>query len=275
MGQSSSSTGNISPAQREAESLAAATGALPTLQKAFSLLSDSQTNAIPLGSLEKCFALTIENPTSTTTDEATKVPKEFLELLSDVGASIVDQFFSTGNGVLSWVEFLTGYNKCCGRTVASTSFNNLFKVFAKANEKAGLPARLKFDSNEDDNKMDGVLYPTDLVRLLWMCAVLSWDSGKLRDRTSTGTCVLPEIDNLVLSALESCAESPEKWDFWNSKVSDLKVQLPAAKVHMWALKTVPCLADCLAHFVHTRLIYLTNQGVISSWERSEQVLVSC
>lgn len=260
MGQSSSSTGNISPAQREAESLAAATGALPTLQKAFSLLSDSQTNAIPLGSLEKCFALTIENPTSTTTDEATKVPKEFLELLSDVGASIVDQFFSTGNGVLSWVEFLTGYNKCCGRTVASTSFNNLFKVFAKANEKAGLPARLKFDSNEDDNKMDGVLYPTDLVRLLWMCAVLSWDSGKLRDRTSTGTCVLPDIDNLVLSALESCAESPEKWDFWNSKVSDLKVQLPAAKVHMWALKTVPCLADCLAHFVHTRLIYLTNQG---------------
>lgn len=53
MGQSSSSsTGNISAAQREAESLAAATGALPTLQKAFSLLSDSQTNAIPLGSLQ-------------------------------------------------------------------------------------------------------------------------------------------------------------------------------------------------------------------------------
>lgn len=211
---------------------------------------------------QKCFALTIENPTSTTTDESISVPNEFIELLGEVGSSIIDQFFSTGKGVLDWVEFLTGYNKCCGRTVASTSFNNLFKVFAKANEKAGLPASLKFDSNEDDSKMVGVLYPTDLVRLLWTCAVLSWDSRKLRDCTSTGTCVLPDIDNLVLSALESCAESTEKWDFWNSKVSDLEVQLPASKVHMWALKIVPCLADCLAHFVYTRLIYLTNQEVI-------------
>lgn len=52
MGQSSSSIGSISAARREAESLAASTGALPTLQKAFSLLSDPQTNGIPLITLQ-------------------------------------------------------------------------------------------------------------------------------------------------------------------------------------------------------------------------------
>ena len=51
MGQSSS-TEQISGVQREAESLAASTGALPTLQKAFSRLSDPQTELIPLDSLQ-------------------------------------------------------------------------------------------------------------------------------------------------------------------------------------------------------------------------------
>lgn len=204
--------------------------------------------------------MTIENPRSATVEE-NWVPKGFNELLGEVGSSIVEQFFSTGKDVLDWVEFLKGYTKCCGRTVASTSFNNLFKVFAKANEKAGFPVQLQFDSNEDDSKVNGLLYAIDLIKLLWMCAILSWDSRKLKDHINTGIYGLPDIDHLVLSAVESCAELAEELDIWNNKVSELNVQLKAEKIHMWALKTVPCLAECLAHFVYTRLIYLTNQRV--------------
>ncbi|XP_027091389.1 uncharacterized protein [Coffea arabica] len=255
MGQSSS-TEQISGVQREAESLAASTGALPTLQKAFSRLSDPQTELIPLDSLQKCFGLIIEDQSSTT--EGSMVPKEFPVLLSHVGSAIVDQFFLTEKGGVSWVEFLRGYVNCCGRTVTSASFNNLFKVFVIAHNKAGLPVGLQFDSAEDDGKMSGSLLPTDLVMLLWMCWIMSWDSRKLQSSTSPGSSGLPDIHHLVLSAVESCAESSNKFDLWNSRISGLDVQLLAAKFHMWGVKTVPYLADCLAHFVYTRLGYFTT-----------------
>lgn len=48
----SSSTDQVPPEQREAEALAASTGALTMLHKAFSNLSDPQTNSIPLISLQ-------------------------------------------------------------------------------------------------------------------------------------------------------------------------------------------------------------------------------
>ncbi|MFS8019904.1 hypothetical protein Hanom_Chr15g01409181 [Helianthus anomalus] len=48
----SSSTEQISPEQREAESLAASTGALSALEKAFSTLSDPETKTIPITSLK-------------------------------------------------------------------------------------------------------------------------------------------------------------------------------------------------------------------------------
>lgn len=51
MGQSSSAE-QVSPEQREAESVAASTGALPNLKKAFSVLSDPQTHSIPIHSLQ-------------------------------------------------------------------------------------------------------------------------------------------------------------------------------------------------------------------------------
>lgn len=52
MGQSSSKEHEVSPELREVQSLAASTGALPSLQKTFSLLSDAQTNSIPINSLQ-------------------------------------------------------------------------------------------------------------------------------------------------------------------------------------------------------------------------------
>ena len=189
------------------------------------------------------------------------MPKEFPVLLSHVGSAIVDQFFLTEKGGVSWVEFLRGYVNCCGRTVTSASFNNLFKVFVIAHNKAGLPVGLQFDSAEDDGKMSGSLLPTDLVMLLWMCWIMSWDSRKLQSSTSPGSSGLPDIHHLVLSAVESCAESSNKFDLWNSRISGLDVQLLAAKFHMWGVKTVPYLADCLAHFVYTRLGYFTTHEV--------------
>lgn len=53
----SSSTQQVSTEQREAETLAASTGALPMLQKSFSRLSNPETKAIPLTSLQVKFSL--------------------------------------------------------------------------------------------------------------------------------------------------------------------------------------------------------------------------
>ena len=36
-------------------------------------------------------------------------------------------------------------------------------------------------------------------------------------------------------------------------ILSMGVQLPAAKIHMWALKTVPSLSDCLSGYVHGKL----------------------
>ncbi|KAL2499403.1 TLD-domain containing nucleolar protein [Abeliophyllum distichum] len=250
MGQSSS-TEQLSPELREVRALAASTGALPALEKAFSLLSDPNTNSIPLNSLQKCFDLTFENQIS----EQTGVQKELPVLLSHLGSAIVDLFFLADENGVSWIEFLRGYVKCCGRTVASTSFNNLFRVFSTTFSKAGLPVKLQFESYEDDCKTSGSLLPGDVLLLLRICWILLSDSRKLKLNLhkSRGDCSLPDMSHLVLSAIESCSEGGHELDYWDCIVSDLDIQLPAAKIHLWALKTVPNLADCFVQFVHARL----------------------
>lgn len=250
MGQSSSIE-QVSPELREVQSLAASTGALPALEKSFSLLSDPHTNSIPLNSLQKCFSLAFENGIS----EQTAVQKELPVLLSHLGSAIVDLFFLADKNGVSWIEFLKGYVKCCGRTVASTSLNNLFRVFSTTFSKARLPVKLQFESYEDDCKISGSLLPIDLLLLLWICWILLSDSRKLKLnlQKSRGDWSLPDISHLVLSAIESCAEGGHKLDYWDCIVSDLDVQLPATKIHLWALKTVPNLADCFVQFVHARL----------------------
>lgn len=52
MGASSSTEQKVSTEQREVESLAASTGALPMLRKSFSRLADPQTNAVPIRTLQ-------------------------------------------------------------------------------------------------------------------------------------------------------------------------------------------------------------------------------
>ncbi|PIN05187.1 putative protein with TLDc domain [Handroanthus impetiginosus] len=255
MGQSSSREQEVSPELREVQSLAASTGGLPSLQKAFSLLSDPQTKSIPVRSLQKCFDLTFENLES----GQGVVFKELPLLFSHLGSAIVDLFFVDKDGV-SWIEFLRGYTKCCSRAVASKLFNNLFRVFSVTCSKAGLPVDLQFELFEDDCKINGSLSPHDIHMLLCICWIFSWDSRALNLTTGKrkGKCGLPDISHLVLSAIESCAENGNELDFWDSTVPDLDLRLPAAKIQLWALKTVPNLADCFQQFVHARLCYFTS-----------------
>ncbi|CAK9178436.1 unnamed protein product [Ilex paraguariensis] len=249
MGQSSSAEQASSPEQREVEALAASTGALPVLQKAFSAIADPQTKAIPLGSLKRCFELTYEIPTC----ETIKMPKEFPTLLNHLGHSLVDLFFIAEKGGLCWIEFLRGYTRCCGRTAASTSFNNLSRLYEATVVKAGLPAKLRFETDDDDCKMSGSLCPSDVLMLLSMCWVMSWDSQNLRSSEGKGNYCLPDINHLVQSAVLSCTDHDGDLDVWNGDISGLDIELPSRKFHMWALKTVPNLTDCLLQFIHARL----------------------
>ncbi|XP_075082206.1 uncharacterized protein LOC107764097 isoform X2 [Nicotiana tabacum] len=251
MGQSSSAE-QVSPEQREAESLAASTGALPSLQKAFSLLSNPQTHSIPLHSLQKCFGFSFKGSTS----EESTVPKEIPVLLSHLSSSIVDLFFLSEKGGVSWVEFLKGYTKCSGRAVSSASLNNLLRLFGMTCVKAGLPEKLQVVSDEDDSKISGFLSPVDVQMLLWMCWVMWWDSKKLKASGNLGDSGLPDVTHLVLSAIDSCTEADSKLDLWENSILDLDMQLPAAKIVLWALKTVPSLADCFGQFIHARICYI-------------------
>ncbi|XP_073021239.1 uncharacterized protein [Primulina eburnea] len=256
MGQSSSSKQEESPELREVQSLAASTGALPSLQKAFSLLSDPQNKSVPVHSLKKCFELSLDNFES----DYTVASKELSIMFSHLGTTIVDLFFPTDENGVNWIDFLRGYTKCCGRAVASTYFNNLLRVFSKTCSEAGLPVNLQFEQYDDDCKIGGSLSPREVLRLLLICWIFSWDSRslKLNMGKSKGKCSLPDISHLLLSAIESCVESDHELDFWTSDVSDVDIQLMATKIHSWGLKTVPNLADCLAQFVHSRLCYLVT-----------------
>ncbi|KAG8389896.1 hypothetical protein BUALT_Bualt01G0026600 [Buddleja alternifolia] len=259
MGQSSSTEQQqeVSPELREVQSLAASTGALPSLQKAFSLLSDPHTKSIPIHSLQKCFELTFESLES----EQIAVSKEFLLLFSNLGSTIVDLFFVADKNGVNWVEFLRGYTKCCSRAVASTLFNNLFRVFSVTCSKAGVPVDMQFEDYEDDCKISGSLSPRDVHMLLSICWIFSWDSRilKLNLGKSEGKCNIPDISHLVLSAVESCVEDDHELNFWDIGILDLDIKLPAAKIHLWALKTVPNLADCFQQFVHARLCYFSTR----------------
>jgi hypothetical protein len=244
MGQSSS-TEHISPEQKEAESLAASNGALTMLQQAFSHLSDPQTNSIPLNSLKQCFSLHIESPTC----ESTATPAEFSGLLENVDSSIVDTFFSVEEEGISWIEFLRGYIKCCGRQSSSNSFNALFRLFASASLKAGFPEKVHLESDNPDSKMNGSILPVGLLMLLWFCWIMSKDSRISSHGKEAND--LPDVNHLILSAIEFCTDSATSVVEIDILGSDL--QLPVVKVHMWALKTVPNLPDCLSDFFHARL----------------------
>ncbi|KAI3873290.1 hypothetical protein MKW92_015066 [Papaver armeniacum] len=246
----SSSTNQNNQEQQELESLAASTGGLPILQKAFTRLSDPHTNSIPLHSVQECFALAFTN----TKSMKSQMPENFPSLLSHLGPAIVDLFFTVdkGGGV-HWTEFLRGYIRCCGRTSLSVSINTIYRLYAATAAKAGFPSKLEFESEEDDCKISGYFMSTDILMLLWMCWSMSWISEISKYSKYQGELDLPDVNHLVLSAITSCTEVNKDVNLWNYNISGFEAQLPAQKIHLWALSTTPCLAQCFTQYVHERL----------------------
>ncbi|XP_048332596.1 uncharacterized protein LOC107420375 [Ziziphus jujuba] len=249
MGASTSTEQKVPMEQREAENLAASSGALPLLHKAFSKLADPHSNAIPIQSLQRCLCMTYNNPNC----ETSSVSDSFIGLLDHVGPSIVDLFFVAEKGGVRWVEFVKGYNKCCGRISSSVSLNILFRVFIIAAKKAGFPVNLDFEFEDDDCKINGSLLPKDVLVLLWMCWTMSWDFKVLKFSRGNTNLFLPDVSHLVLSAVTSCAEVGSGLDVWNCDISSLEIQLPVGKFLTWALQTLPSLPDCFMQFVYSRL----------------------
>ncbi|KAL4578940.1 hypothetical protein LXL04_015072 [Taraxacum kok-saghyz] len=244
----SSSTEQVSPERREAESLAASTGALTVLEKVFSNLSDPQTQTIPISSLQECFNLSIDYQNC----QASFKPENFPGLLNNLNQSIVDQFFLAEKTGLNWIAFLNGYTKCCGRMATSNSLNNLLRVFSAAIVKSGATTGLKIESSdgEDDSKINGYLLPADLLMLFWMCWVMCWNSRNPKGKVKLD---LLDVNNLVLSAVSSCAEGGSELNVWDDDLLKSDIQIPVGKLHVWMLKTVPNLPESLVHFVYSRL----------------------
>lgn len=92
-------------------------------------------------------------------------------LLDNLGPSIADLFFVPENGGLSWIEFLRGFVKCCGRMPASMLLNTLLRVFATTFARAGLTLKLEFESGDADCKISGFLRPIDVL-MIFGCAGL-------------------------------------------------------------------------------------------------------
>ncbi|OMO87458.1 TLDc [Corchorus capsularis] len=249
MGASSSTQQTVSPEQRELESLAASTGALPLLRNFFSKLSDPQTNTISTQSLQQCFYLSHEDPVY----ESEQKPESFPGLLDHLGSSIVDLFFMSEKGGIGWLGFLRGYVKCCGRMSALMSLNILLRIFAMAMAKVGLSSKLEFESDEADCKINGSLLPSDVLLLLWMCWAMLWDVRTSKSSESKAKLFLPDVSHLVLSAVVSCADVNSSLDVWDCDILGLEIQLPVGKFLSWAVTTGPTVPDCFTQFVLGRL----------------------
>lgn len=203
---------------------------------------------------QECFCLNTANLGA----EESPISECFLKLLAHLGLSLVDLFFTTDKGGVCWVEFLRGYDKCCGRMPSSASLNNLCKLFYLTSIKAGIPSKLEFESDVSDSKISGYLLPSDVLMLFWMCWIMLQSSIILKSSKGKAAFLLPELNHLILSAVISCSESGEDLNTKDCDISTLKNHISIQKLHMWALTTVPGLAYCFTQYVRDRLqIYAT------------------
>ncbi|VVA22455.1 PREDICTED: TLD [Prunus dulcis] len=174
-------------------------------------------------------------------------------LLDHLGSSILDLIFISEKGGVSWVEFVRGYNKCCARMSASMSLNILLRVFAVTLQKAGSPSNLEFESDDVECKITGSLKPVDVLMLLWMCWAISWNSRTSKISKEKIDLPLPDINQIVLSAIVSCADVGSGLNVWDCQLSGLEVELPVGKFLSWVVRTVPSLPDCFSQFVYAIL----------------------
>ncbi|KAF6139323.1 hypothetical protein GIB67_021533 [Kingdonia uniflora] len=259
---------STSSEQKELEFVAASTGALLILQKAFSKLCDPQINFIPLNSLHECFSL---NFTNSIAEESSSVPECFPKLLANLGSALVNTFFTADEGGFNWVEFLRGYIKCCGRASTSLSLNTLCRLYAATSIKAGITSKLEFESDDLDCKISGSFMSTDVLLLLCLCWIMSqnlstWEGHEKID--------LPDVKPLVLSAITVCTDDGNALNVWDWSISGSEVQLPAQKCHMWALTTAPSLGYCFAQYVNARLRRFASSEVLSFFLPFELTIIS-
>ncbi|XP_039114862.1 uncharacterized protein LOC120250144 [Dioscorea cayenensis subsp. rotundata] len=251
MGASSStqtSSSSSSNAHQEEESLAASTTPLPLLRAAFSNLS------VP-SALQRAFSLPAYQ--TLPPHASFSVPGFFPGILSQIGPSVVDLFFSpsTDDGDIDWLGFLRGYNRCCARASASSSLATLLRLYSMACSKAGIPTKLSFDLDDPiEGKIDGSLGASDLLALLWVC----WIMGRLLKVSNggeigKGVVVLPDVSHLVISALVACGEIEDDEGIWDFDVAGSEKCVTAQKFCMWVLSTAPNLVHCFSQYVQERV----------------------
>ncbi|KAI4320952.1 hypothetical protein MLD38_034383 [Melastoma candidum] len=259
MGQSHSGPSGSQP-QSEVESLAASLGFLPMLDRAFDALSEDSTKTIHATSLQQCFSIRCGKPSAGAAGWP-GLAASLEGLLYHVGPSVVDAFFVLEKDGFSKQGFIGGFVACCGRMNASIKLGNFLRVFALAGKKAGISLDLNFEDVDGDWKATGNLRPADVVLLLYACWSMLW-SAMRRELSVKEAMFLPDIRNLVLSAVVSCCEVPGSLDLWNCDVIDLEVVLPVGKFLSWVLASVPSLPDCFSQFIHQCVLIIINSAVV-------------
>ncbi|KMS99635.1 hypothetical protein BVRB_1g022040 [Beta vulgaris subsp. vulgaris] len=249
MGQANSTETASSIEERELESQATSVGALPLLHNSFPKLADPLSNSIPLTSLQQCFSLKYTSISC----EGVDLPDCFQGFLDQIAASITDTLFVPQKGGITWTEFVRGYVKGCGRMSASSLLNTLLRALALSAERAGCPMNLQFDSDEADSKTSGSISPGELGMIIWVCWIMSWNSRSSKCAMESEHANIPDLNHLIVSAVVSCMDNDNDVDVWNTDVCHLEAELSVGKIHTWAIRTVPNLAECFSNFINSRL----------------------
>ncbi|CAM0902246.1 unnamed protein product [Alopecurus aequalis] len=243
MGGSSSTANPSSAEQREQESLASASLALPLLRAVFSRASDlPHTLSLP--------------PASFRSASPSDLPPHFHDLLAALGPTIASLFFSpAGDG--DWLAFLRGFNACCARARASLPLAQLLRVYAAACAAAGAPCGVRFEGDVDaDGKLVGQLAPGEVAVLLWMCWAMAWSGLAPKDSEGAkgeAPVLLPDVSHLVLSALVSAGAVADDAGVWGWEVSGAAGKgVTVQEFTSWVISTVPGLGNCLSRYVHDR-----------------------
>lgn len=122
-----------------------------------------------------------------------------------------------------------------------------------AAEKAGLSTKLEFEMAHYECNMSGSLLPADLLMLLWVCWMMSWHNRDKNNSQQKANHSLPDLNHILLPAVMSCTDISSNINVRSCNVLESKVELSADKIYIWALKTVPLLADIFWQFVQAKL----------------------
>ncbi|CAL5029479.1 unnamed protein product [Urochloa decumbens] len=261
----SSSTANPSPEaheQREQETLASATLALPLLRAAFTRTSSSSAGAgaLPDALAPPRGASFLRPPGSP------PPPPHFHGLLAGLGPAVASLFSAGGAAALEgdagWVPFLRGFNRCCARVSASRSLALLHRVYANACAAAGAPCGVQFqpgdEGGDEEGKVVGELAPEEIAAFLWMCWVMAWsgsaprDSGDGGNKSEPVVVLLPDVTHLVLSALVSAGAVADDDGIWGWEISRGGKGLKVQEFTSWVISTASGIGNCLSRYVQGR-----------------------